>query len=854
MNTATKKSSLRNRLIFFSLCISLIPSASITSLYYFNTRYILKKHVLDELAALVDAKKQHIISCIEAKKERTMDFSSDGLIKKRLEIVLHKGTLPGKTVSVFNRHLLKNKKILDPSLLGVSITDTDGTIIASTYERFAGATIASCATASPDFRLKTGIAFASVSSAHYNAYLDNHCICISAPIFSAARQEKILGYIINYYSLDILNRITTDRSKLGETGEIYLVNKDKAMVTESRFLPSAPLNLKVNTEPVLRGTGHGKEFTGIYPDYRGIPVIGASAYIKEYGWTVLVEIDKAEAFAPLKTLVLITLTIGIVCVVAVTGMGIFFAFSTTQPINTLKAAVERFMAGDLGFRINIPRSDEIGDLAHSFNIMADKLSLEKRIVSYAVEQSPVAVIITDINGNIEYVNPKFTQVTQYTPDEILGENPRFLKSDMTSPEEYKHLWDTITSGKEWHGIFHNKKKNGDYFWASASISPIRKKGGDIINYVGIQEDITEEMFVKDKLKDAIAERDKHIENMKLLMFFSNIMNDEVREENLINHLFMILKERFRPDILAIFLIDKEKHVINTPLVFPPELAHTLIKNEVLIDPTLCRVIRTGREFIARDIRKEPYCECIFPPIEEGGCACYPLLAGGMVIGAILMAKKDMIQSYGEDMHNLMSTYAGLASSALHRIRLMEMTKHASVTDVLTGIYNRRFFNEMLEKQLSLAKRRNEPLSLLIADIDHFKNINDTYGHTAGDRVLQQAVKFMKSAIRSSDIIARYGGEEFAIIMPTTDIAHAVSKAEEIRQRIGNSDFDHAVTGKVIRMNLCIGVATFPEHGSEPGTLMNNADSALYKAKNSGRNQVVVATYHHENVDGVCGDA
>ncbi|MEK7359382.1 MAG: diguanylate cyclase, partial [Planctomycetota bacterium] len=486
-----------------------------------------------------------------------------------------------------------------------------------------------------------------------------------------------------------------------------------------------------------------------------------------------------------------------------------------------------------------PRSDEIGDLAHSFNSMADKLALEKRIVSCAVEQSPVAVVITDINGIVEYVNPKFTKLTQYTPDEILGKNPRFLKSGTTSQEEYKQLWDMIASGKEWHGIFQNKKKNGDYFWASASISPIRKKGGDIINYVGIQEDITEEMLVKDKLKGAIEERDKTIEEMKHLMFFSNMMNDEIREENLINHLFMILKERFRPDILAVFFIDKEKHVINTPLVFPPELARTLIKNEILIDPTLCRVIRTGREFIARDIRKEPYCECIFPPIEEGGCACYPLLAGGMVIGAILMAKKDMVHSYGKDAHGLMSTYAGLASSALHRIRLMEMARHASVTDVLTGIYNRRFFNEILEKQLALAKRHNEPLSLLIADIDHFKNINDTYGHTAGDLALQQAVKFIKNTIRSSDIMARYGGEEFAIIMPGADITHALSKAEEIRQRIGSTDFDNVVAGKIIKMNLSIGIASFPEHdGDEPGTLMNNADSALYKAKNNGRNQVV----------------
>lgn len=839
MNTATKKSSLRNRLIFFSLCISLIPSAIITSIYYFNTRYILKKHVLDELTALADAKKQHIISCIEAKKERTRDFSSDGLITRKLMLFHRGGTLLGESVSALNRHLSRNKKTLDPDLLGIAITDTGGTIIASTNERFIGANIAISATTTPDSQKKPGVACIRVSPPHYSFYLNTNCISISMPIFSGTVQGKILGVIVNCYSLDVLNRITTDRAKLGKTGEIYLVNKDKTMITESRFLEDAPLKQVVDTEPVCMITDHGKEMMGIYPDYRNVPVVGASAYIAEYGWIVLAEIDKAEAFAPLKTIGLIALTIWIVCAVAVVGIGISFAFSIVKPINALKVAAEKFMAGGLEHRVNIPRSDEIGDLAHSFNSMADALDTEKHIVSYAVEQSPVAVMITDVKGNLEYVNAKFCEATQYTSGEILGRNPRFLKSDTMTPEEYKQLWDTIASGNTWHGVFHNKKKNGDFYWASTSISPIRKKGGDIINYVGIQEDITEEMLVKDKLKGAIDERDKTIEEMKQLMFFSNMMNDEIREENLINHLFMILKERFRPDILAVFFIDKETHIINTPLVFPPELAHTLIKNEVLLEPTLCRVIRTGREFLARDIKKEPYCECILHPITEGGCACYPLLAGGMVIGAILMSKKDMEYSYGEDAHKLMSTYAGLASSALHRIRLLEMTKHASVTDSLTGIYNRRFFNEIMEKQLALAKRHNEPLSLLIADIDHFKNINDTYGHTAGDRALQQVVKLIKNAIRSSDIMDRYGGEEFAIIMPGADTTHALSKAEEIRQRIGSTDFEHIVAGKIVKMNLSIGIASFPEHdGDEPGALMNNADSALYKAKNSGRNQVV----------------
>ena len=148
------------------------------------------------------------------------------------------------------------------------------------------------------------------------------------------------------------------------------------------------------------------------------------------------------------------------------------------------------------------------------------------------------------------------------------------------------------------------------------------------------------MLVKDKLKGAIEQRDKTIEELKHLMFFSNMMNDEVREENLINHLFMILKERFRPDILAVFFIDKEKHVINTAPCFPTGTCAPSSKTKVLLDPTLCRVIRTGTGVLCKRYQGRSRTVNAFShPIKQGGCACYPLLAGGMVIGAILIAKK-----------------------------------------------------------------------------------------------------------------------------------------------------------------------------------------------------------------------
>ncbi len=126
---------------------------------------------------------------------------------------------------------------------------------------------------------------------------------------------------------------------------------------------------------------------------------------------------------------------------------------------------------------------------------------EKKLLqlSQAVEQSPASIVITDLQGNIEYVNPRFVKVTGYTREEVLGKNPRVLKSGEMSPDNYKILWNTITSGKEWQGEFHNKKKNGELYWEKAVISPIRNKGGTITHYLAVKEDITERKRIEQQI-------------------------------------------------------------------------------------------------------------------------------------------------------------------------------------------------------------------------------------------------------------------------------------------------------------------------------------------------------------------
>jgi PAS domain S-box-containing protein len=139
-----------------------------------------------------------------------------------------------------------------------------------------------------------------------------------------------------------------------------------------------------------------------------------------------------------------------------------------------------------------------------------------RELSRAVEQSPASIVITDCAGNIEYVNPRFINVTGYTMAEVLGKNPRILKSGEMSPEAYGVLWKTITTGNEWRGEFHNKKKNGELYWESASISPIRDSAGRVTHYVGVKEDITVRKQTETERDLLIHDLEEALANVKSL--------------------------------------------------------------------------------------------------------------------------------------------------------------------------------------------------------------------------------------------------------------------------------------------------------------------------------------------------
>ncbi len=166
-------------------------------------------------------------------------------------------------------------------------------------------------------------------------------------------------------------------------------------------------------------------------------------------------------------------------------------------------------------------------------------------------------------------------------------------------------------------------------------------------------------------------------------------------------------------------------------------------------------------------------------------------------------------------------------------------KAEAITDSLTGAYNRRFFDAQLSREIGRSHRYSEPLSLLMLDLDHFKQINDNYGHQVGDRVLQEIVQVTRRTIRTSDLLARFGGEEFTLILPSTDPAGAAHLAERLLQRIARHAFPIEDGERKQGVTVSIGLAYYSGADEEisPETFVNVADRALYRAKQDGRNRL-----------------
>lgn len=380
---------------------------------------------------------------------------------------------------------------------------------------------------------------------------------VVATIYSASKgNSSVIGVAMGSTSTHYVDNVLLNREGLGNSGESYLVNSDKLLITPSRFIDGV-FKEKVDTFPVQACFEDGTSINGnyaqklrnenkllkyveakggfTYPDYRGIPVFGASYCEKDLGYVLLVEIDKQEVFAPLNILETQFVFIFLLMLTGIFAMTFFISRYLSEPILKLKNVMTEISHGNLNTSIPNFKDDEMGDLANEFNNMwnyikltnenlqnlvdtqtshllkqNDELKNDKKLMEdYSHEISKLNLIldkstiiaITDKDGTIMNANDNFCKISKYSKEELIGQNHRILKSGYHSPEFYKEIWETISKGKIWTGDIKNKTKDGSFYWVKTLIIPFLEDGS-IKEYYSIRIDTTKEKELQEKLQFA----------------------------------------------------------------------------------------------------------------------------------------------------------------------------------------------------------------------------------------------------------------------------------------------------------------------------------------------------------------
>lgn len=879
-----------------AVVIILLPIFVAFTYSFMKNRELFERHALEDLSVIGETFETDVYNILDLSEKTVKDFASDGFIIDALQRI---GREDRFAVNSLSDHLVRNKLPIGLHITLIHAVGLDGKVKASTDASAIGV----------DLSKEPFFSAADVTITE-TLVEGRPALAVTAPV-NGAGPSSGAGFLVAFIKLSDLSRVMSGEFKRGiedhgwraskESLEAYIVNRDMLMLTDSRFIQGSVLKTKVQTEPVLSCINKGADLNGFYPDYRGIPVAGASKCIKPLGWTLLVEIDTAEALGPVFAMKRHAVMVWALVAGLITLLFIIFYRSVVLQLRNIFGAARSISEGDYDIRVPVSSSDEIGSISGAFNEMAvdiktalfalseseerlkeaqriahvgswdwdivnnnlhwsdeiyrifglkpqefgatyeaflnsvhpddrelvkvavrkallerDPYSIDHRILlpdgtervvheqgdlsldangrpvrmvgtvqdvtgqrraaevieniakfpsenpnpvlrvsesgellyanaashailvalgsdiggtlpegyaslvadvyasgraleiefasegrifsliltpvkgekyvniygrditdrkktefelkklTMAMEQSVNVVFITDVKGNIEYVNPMFEQVTGYLKEEAIGQNPRILSSGSVNNEDYENLWKTITAGKTWRNVYKNKKKTGTFYWSNSVISPIKNEKGEITHFLAVQEDITEKMVSEERI-----------------------------------------------------------------------------------------------QYLAR-------------------------------------------------------------------------------YDELTGLVNRTRFIELLDDWIYYASTSGDIGAFYLLDIDDFKFLNDTYGHGAGDEFLRRASRIISAAIERANpektqkgpIIGRLSGDEFAVFIPGVAVREALSIAEILRKDIEDFRFQEAP----IAITVSIGIVLFPAHGRNAKELFTRADAAMYRAKELGRNR------------------
>jgi len=433
----------------------------------------------------------------------------------------------------------------------------------------------------------------------------------------------------------------------------------------------------------------------------------------------------------------------------------------------------------------------------------EEASVRLELLSRAIEQSPFAVVITDGQGRIEYCNATLTRLTGYEAHEVIGHLPSLWKSGDTPEEVYREMWEAVLEGRRWQGEIRNRRKDGTVYWERQTISSIRDADGRISNMIAVKEDTT------------------------LLREMAQALS--IREQALASSSNGIMITRSGAEDHSIVYVNPAFERI------------TGYRADEVIG-------REGRFLVREDLAQ--------PGLNEIRSALHEKRAGHAVLrnyrkDGTLFWNELHIAPISDLSRHETTHFVSVINDVSERIHYQQAIEHQATHDNLTGLANRTLLHDRISQAIAFGRRSGRSVAVMLLDLDHFKHVNDAYGHSAGDDLLKEVAARLRVCVRESDTVARLGGDEFVIVLvdlvQPEDVEGIAAKiTESLAQPI-------AIGEREAYVGASIGISIYPRDGEHGETLLRNADMAMYRVKEHGRNSVrlfspEMATMAIERVD------
>ena len=481
--------------------------------------------------------------------------------------------------------------------------------------------------------------------------------------------------------------------------------------------------------------------------------------------------------------------------------------------------------------------------------LAIDLNKQTTYLDSLIQNSPMGIVVLDREGSVELANSAFEKLFQCNRHELTSIDIGSLGVTRGAAADSELLIPQIFAGNTVRRTVRQRRKDGHILDLAVRGVPLLLNG-EVRGAYLIFEDVSEQI-------KAIEEQQKHAESLDQLI---KELELRTKQMTLLNEMGALLEcsgavkeacavvassmRKLFPEapVGALYLFKSSRNLIEAAVRWG-----NIAGSEATFPPDACWSLRRGQPHWGEPKAAGITCQHLAESSTTVSL-CVPMVAQGNTVGILHLEFDSAAELLGDPVsENFRDSRQRLAISAASQIalslaslQLRDTLREQSIRDPLTRLFNRRFLEESLERELQLATRKKHAISVLFLDIDHFKKFNDTFGHDAGDKVLQSLADLLRAFFRSTDICCRYGGEEFAIILPESSSQDATVRAHALRSEVKSLrlKYKNEALGS---LTISAGVAAFPEHGSTSDELLKIADRCLYESKSCGRDTVTVAS-------------